>query len=245
MLGDWNHPSPFVFGGSPHVAVLVATAFLAGCLVALRRWRMDRVAHSAEVVLGTILLLVWPARVAVLEGLGSLTLANGLPCHLCDLAAILGGFALLTRNRWAAELLYFWGLAATWQGLITPAVAFDWPHPEFVVFVMLHAGVVIAAVHVTWGMRLTPRKGAVLRAMGWLAVYAGLAGIVNLAVGSEIANYGFLCSKPPSASLLDHLGPWPWYIGSIGLVALACFTLLDLPFWALRKAEVGQPHALR
>ena len=58
-----------------------------------------------------------------------------------------------------------------------------------------------------------------------------------LFVGSFDALFGtdymFLRSKPPTASALDLLGPWPWYILACEPVALGCFLLLWLPF---RKA---------
>jgi hypothetical integral membrane protein (TIGR02206 family) len=44
------------------------------------------------------------------------------------------------------------------------------------------------------------------------------------------ANYGFLRAKPPQASLLDLLGPWPWYILALDALAVVLFTLLYLPF---------------
>lgn len=36
--------------------------------------------------------------------------------------------------------------------------------------------------------------------------------------------------RKPDDSLLDLLGPWPWYIAFAGLLALAMFALLLTPF---------------
>jgi hypothetical integral membrane protein (TIGR02206 family) len=59
------------------------------------------------------------------------------------------------------------------------------------------------------------------------AAWASVAAIGNAITGG---NYMFLSEKPQTASLLDYMGPWPWYIISSALLALALFKLLDLPF---------------
>ena len=228
-------PSSFQPGGPSHLAALAVTALVAVVMFTLARRGPPAAARFAERALAVLLILEWPANALVGWSMNLLTAANGLPCHLCDVAAFIGGYALLTRNRAACELLYFWGLAATLQGLLTPALIYDWPHPRYYVFFGLHGGVVVAALYVVFALGLTPQKGGVLRAMVLLAAYTGIAALVNLAVGADSANYGFLCRKPPNPSLLDHLGPWPWYVGSLGIVALIFFTLLDLPFAARRR----------
>lgn len=60
-----------------------------------------------------------------------------------------------------------------------------------------------------------------------LNCYALVVGAVNANWGW---NYGYLCRKPSGPSLLDYLGPWPWYLLSLELVALAMFLLLELPW---------------
>ena len=41
------------------------------------------------------------------------------------------------------------------------------------------------------------------------------------------------------ASLLDVMGPWPWYIASAAALAPALFWLLDRPFDGRRRAASG------
>lgn len=233
----------FQVWGPSHLAVLAITAGVAGTMIVLARRRMERAVRMMEVALGWALLLEWPAEALHAWRLGSLNSGNALPLHFCSVAAILGGLALFTRRPGLCELLYFWGLAGTLQGLITPSLWADYPSLRFIAFFLLHGGVVTAALHVVYGRGIAPRRGAVLRAVGWMLVYAASAGATNAiinALGGN-ANYGFLCRKPETASLLDHLGPWPWYIGSIACVGWAIFSVLDLPFSARGRLRDKAP----
>ncbi|MEY4484973.1 MAG: hypothetical protein RL693_2425 [Verrucomicrobiota bacterium] len=224
--------TPFQAGGTSHLVVLGLTAALTFLMIALARCHFHRSARVGEWILAIILVLQFPVNIYIAWRMGTLSASTNLPCHLCDFASFIGAYALIKKRPLACELLYFWGIAGTMQGLLTPALTYDWPHPRFIVFFALHGGVVLAALYVVFGRRQIPRKGAVLVAFQLLAVYALLAGTADFFTGG---NYGFLRSKPPTASLLDHLGPWPWYIGSLLLLSLTIFALLDLPFRRQRK----------
>jgi uncharacterized membrane protein YwaF len=63
--------------------------------------------------------------------------------------------------------------------------------------------------------------------------YAALVGAVDAIAG---ANYMYLRAKPPSPTLLDVLGPWPWYILVAGLIGFVLFALLDAPFRMAKEA---------
>lgn len=157
-------------------------------------------------------------------------LSNILPLHLCDLASITAGFALLTGNRTCALLTYFWGLAGTVQGIATPALDIGFPHPAFLSFFSHHFAVVTAALYLPLVLRWRPRDrwwAAALRAFAWLNAYLVVALVANHLLGT---NFGFLAGKPDNPSLLDHLGPHPVYLLWLELIAAAIFLLLALPF---------------
>ncbi|MDB6117026.1 MAG: hypothetical protein JWO08_807 [Verrucomicrobiaceae bacterium] len=180
------------------------------------------------------LLASWPVSVLSHWLGGDLSLENGLPLQLCDAADFAGVIALWRRDRLAAELVYFFGLAGTLQGLITPNLQDDLPHPRFVSFFLTHSVIVIAALHVVLAMKLAPRPGAVGRMMvcilGWALAIGGLNALLH-------TNYGFLCHKPTAASLMDVLGPWPWYIAALVALAVLFFVILDLPFMIKRRRD--------
>lgn len=164
---------------------------------------------------------------------------NLLPFHLCDVAAIAAGFALITKRPLLCALTYFWGLAATIQGLITPAITIGFPAPPFVMFFVHHFAVVIAALYLPivdgWRPK-SPAWRSPLEVLGWSVIYLILAMTVNHLLGS---NFAFASHKPTNPSLIDHLGPWPWYLVSMLGLATLFYNLLALPF--VKVSRLSQP----
>jgi uncharacterized membrane protein YwaF len=56
--------------------------------------------------------------------------------------------------------------------------------------------------------------------------------VVALADWALGVNYGFLRAKPLSASLIDLLSPWPWYIPELVAVGFGFVLVYYLPFAA-------------
>ncbi|MES2737098.1 MAG: TIGR02206 family membrane protein [Verrucomicrobiota bacterium] len=223
--------SAFHAFGPSHLAVLGICLGLLLLLTGLRRLKPE-VAVWAERALALVLLTHWPL-VALNHWLqGTSEWGNSLPLHLCDVAGISGGIALLTRNRLAAEIVYFFGLAGTLQGLITPNLDQDYPAFRFYAFFVLHGGVVVAALHVVTSLGCPPREGSVPRMVGLTLLYALVVGLVNAVTK---ANFAFLCEKPAQASLMNVLGPWPWYIGSLVLLCAVFYSVLYAPFFVARQ----------
>ncbi len=72
-------------------------------------------------------------------------------------------------------------------------------------------------------MRRAPRPSAVWRVYAITVAFAGLAAIGTLVTGG---NYMFLRHKPAHGSLLDFMGPWPFYILVAALLGLLMFLAL-------------------
>ncbi len=158
-----------------------------------------------------------------------MALDNIVPLHLCDLASFMAGFALITRHPTLILLTYFWGLAGTMQGIVTPALDFAPPHPIALAFFLQHFSVIAAAIYfpAADGWRLpAPWWRGPLIAFAWLNLYVVLAITANTLLGT---NFGFLAAKPLTPSLLDHLGPHPLYILWLEIIALLLFALLAQP----------------
>jgi hypothetical protein len=96
---------------------------------------------------------------------GGWRVQTALPLNLCDVALVIAAITC-TSPRWqlGVELTYFWGMAGTLQGVITPDLAVPFPQVEFFEFVVGHVGIVIAALYLVVGLGRQPRRGSVARA---------------------------------------------------------------------------------
>ena len=236
---DQMAPLP-IFGPTHLTCLALIVLMTAGATILLRRFPGTMGARLLLLVLTFTSLSVWPGNIwAYIQTGPWVRLDNIIPFHLCNIAAVLAALALITRHPLACELTYFWGLSGTMQGLLTPALEYPFPHPVAFHFFISHGIVVCIAIVLPLGLGWRPRRPltrTVNRTFLLLNVYAVIAFSINLLSG--ITNFGYLRAKPPTASLLDQLGPWPYYIIPMEILAYALIWLLALPFaLAHRRTE--------
>jgi len=210
--------------GPLHLTLLLVIAALALTLPMLCR----RGALSARAVcfaLGSALAIneiVWWITRYSREGIHS----GNLPLQLCDAAVWIAVLACLTRFAALAEFTWFAGMAGAGMALLTPDVAAPWPQWPAIYFFLAHGGVVISAVLLAFSGVMNFHPRSLWRPFGMLLAYAAFVGCVDAVLHT---NYMYLRNKPGSASVLDMVGPWPWYLVSGAGIGLALFWLLWLP----------------
>jgi hypothetical integral membrane protein (TIGR02206 family) len=215
-----------------HVGAVIATAAAAAVAVPAARRRPVPVSRGLAVVIGVTYLVEHAWFVAR----GTWSPDFNLPLHLTDVVTVVSVLALWTATPLLVELTWFWALTASLQAVLTPDLgSADFPELLYWTFFITHAGAVVAALVLVVGRRITPRPGAVRRAFVATLAVAAAAATADLLTGG---NYMWLREKPEAGSLLDFMGPWPWYIVSAAVLALLLFTLLALPFrWARAPAD--------
>lgn len=204
----------------------------AALTVAARR-HPGRWAVRAATVLGIVLLAKGGLWTYTMLRMGPWTVANGLPLYLCDAAAFLAGVACVSRWRPLVELTWFWGLAGSIFGLLTPELEANAWHLLFVQYLVGHVAIVVAACYLVLGLGITPAPHAVRRNFLVTIGYAAGCGVVDAVSGG---NYMLLRHKPASWSPLNLFGPWPWYLVVAGLAGLGLFLLWD---WVARRFAPG------
>lgn len=146
-----------------------------------------------------------------------------LPLHLCDLTWVVAAWALWTHHRLAVALTCFWGLTLTPQALITPALGEEFPDARYFAFWCLHLLVVWAAVYLVVGLGLVPSWRDYADSIAVTLVWAATTYAFNVVADT---NYGYLVRKPATGSILDLLGPWPWYVAAEIVIVAAVWALL-------------------
>jgi len=166
-----------------------------------------------------------------------LDLYGGLPLHLCDFNGLVAPLALLTLNRWARAILYFWTFTLTLQAFIQPVLAVGPAHLPFWAFWTGHTIIMASAVYDVAVMGFRPDWRDVGRVIVVSLAYVALVTPVNLALGT---NYGFIGNPPPGKNIppfIDAMGPWPRRALIVMGLAVIGFVLALLP-WRINRQSV-------
>jgi len=213
--------------GPAHLAILGSVPLLAGLLAYAQR-KLAPASRTLRICLACVILLDSAVYYGVLIARGQLTFPDHLPLELCDASLCLVILALFTLNKTVFDLAYYGALAGATMALLTPNLWEPFPSFTTVQFFVDHGLIVVGVLFLAWSALARPRPRSVLRAMVAVNLFAVCVGTFDYAFKTD---YMYLRAKPPNPSLLDVLGPWPWYLAATEFVACGVFLLLYLPFW--------------
>ncbi len=224
----WDYPgAPFQFFGAAH---LIALGLIVLLNIYLLRFKSLPESARAGVRWGMAVVLwaneigwhVWNASV------GQWTLQTMLPLHVCSVLVWLGALMLVTRSYTIYEFSYFMGIGGALQALLTPDLGiYGFPHFRFFQTFISHGLIVTSAIYMTTVEGFRPTWKSIGRVFVGMNLYLVVVFFINQVIGS---NYMFVAHKPETASLLDALPAWPWYILYMEAIGLVTCLLLYLPF---------------
>jgi hypothetical integral membrane protein (TIGR02206 family) len=235
----------FVAYGPSHLTVLAVFVIGAALLVWIGRRQTESQARLFGRVFAAVILAAF--IVALVYKLIRPHMDTSIPLQLCDVAELVAVYALWSQRHWAFVLTYYWCLVLSSQALITPDVgtpeegAPDFPHHLFLTFFTLHVLVVWAAIYLTWGRRMRPTWRDYRFAIIATLVWAVFTFTFNAITGTD---YGYLNRKPPTASILDVLGPWPVYLLVEIAIVLIVWALITWPWERARRQVSESPQVV-
>jgi hypothetical integral membrane protein (TIGR02206 family) len=212
--------------GPIHLAILISVVMLgltAGWIVRRKPSTETVVRWGFAIVTSGLGVSWYLLRYTLLQ----LPLRWNLPLEVCDVALWVTAAALFYPRQRVLELAYYWGLAGASMALLTPYLIAPVGNVLSITFLMGH-GIIVAAIIFLLGTgRMRPSRNSWRFAFLLLNVLALLDFVIDRRLG---VNYMYLLRKPPITSLLNVMGPWPWYIFSADLLAAVLFLGLQWPF---------------
>ncbi|MCU0519564.1 MAG: TIGR02206 family membrane protein [Anaerolineae bacterium] len=239
FAGDYAG-APFELFGAPHLVALAIVALINIAVLAFGRrtpepWRLRiRFGLAALLIVDEAVWHLWNITT------GQWSIQTTLPLHLCSVMVFLSAIMLATKSYPLFEFAYLLGIAGALQALLTPdAGRYGFPHLRFFQVIVSHGSIVTAAVYMAAVEGFRPTVQSIKRVLVRGNLYALAVYGVNVLIGS---NYLFIARKPETASLLDVLPSWPWYLPILELLALLMIGLLYLPYAIkdLRSRQVAR-----
>lgn len=219
--------NPFQLFGIWHLVALAVIVILNVALLGFRKSSEEK----RKVVRWTMAIILWLDELSWhVWNLywGHWTIQTMLPLHICSILIWLAGFMLILKNYRIYEFAYFIGIGGAMQALLTPdAGIYGFPHYRVFQTFISHGLLITAAIFMTTVEGFRPTWKSFWRVIIGINIYAAVIFPINRLLGT---NYLFINGKPATASLLDALPAWPYYLIYMELIGLAIFFLLYLPF---------------
>ncbi|WP_163099855.1 TIGR02206 family membrane protein [Peribacillus alkalitolerans] len=232
FIEDGN--KPFILFSLTHLLTLtIIFAVCIGMYIFRRQLKRESTNKIVRYSLATILLFSEISLNWWLIRIDDWSIQYSLPLHLSSLSLLLSSLLLIVRSKKLFEFTYFVGLGSAIQAMITPDLQeYTFPHFRYVHFFISHGGIVIANIYMVVIEGFRPTFKSIFKALIYLNGYALLIFLLNYLIEG---NYMYIMRKPINPSVLDYLGPWPFYIIPLEIIAFLTFLVLYVPFYFIKN----------
>jgi len=218
----------FILFGRDHLISLALILVICLAIYKFRNYWTEPKKSATRVGLLTLIYLCEASWQIWMWAIGSWTIQGMLPLWLCSVTSWTMPLLLIYRSRKYFEWVYFMGTIGATMALLTPdLMVYGFPHFRFIEFFALHGAIIIAIVYMSSVEGFRPHW----RSLPWVIFITNIYWLFCAWVNSQIgSNYLYTQGKLPTPSLLDFLGPHPWYLISMEAIAIILCLLLYLPF---------------
>ncbi len=227
-----NEPSFFIFSTAHIAAIIIGFVIIFILFLTRKKWCSLRKYEQVEKLYALSLLIMELLYQTWMWKTERWDVSYSLPLELCSISLILTIVLLWTGSRHLYDFVFYAGIGGALQAIMTPDLELSFPHFRYFHFFYTHFGIILTACYFTWYKGYRPTFIGIVKTMILLNLILPIVFLVNWLFRG---NYMFLRAKPTGGSLLDYLGPYPWYLLSLEFVAFLIFLLL----WSIfRNSEM-------
>jgi hypothetical protein len=163
------------------------------------------------------------------------TVAELLPLHLCPIVIILSIFMMFFHSEVLFQPVYFWSIGAFFA-ILMPDIRDGMSNFASQSFFITHFFILFSTAYAFVHFRFRPTKAGFLCSFLLLVTLAFIMYFVNNKLGT---NFLYVNHPPVTKSLMDFMGPWPYYIFSLAGIDIAISFFMYLPFRKNKKSKYG------
>jgi len=226
-----------LFGGEHITVMLLLLLIYIGLYLGRSVLRRDTVDRRMRLGIILLILIEEISFNAYRIGNGIWMLETSLPLHYCNMMMYASIYLMWTGKRSVFELVYLFGLAGTIQAIVTPALQEGFPHFRFIQFYMAHGLIIFSGLYYVFVHGYRPDLNSVKRTFILINVSIPPIMLINWLTGG---NYNNLNRVPDVPTLIDFLGPWPYYLIPLEVLAILFLLLAYAPFAVIRSLEAGK-----
>lgn len=153
--------------------------------------------------------------------------------HISSVSVILAIFTLYRFNQKIFDVLFYWGLILVPQAIITPGIyRYGFPHLRFFHILWIHFLVIYTVFYLLLiqNRKLSPFN--LKRVLIITHLYGIFIFIINRIFDT---NYMFIGKKASVPSLIQYLGPWPYYIVVLDIILIILFIAINKLYKRLER----------
>ena len=163
------------------------------------------------------------------------TVAELLPLHLCPIVIILSIFMMFFHSEVLFQPVYFCSIGAFFA-ILMPDIRDGMSNFASQSFFITHFFILFSTAYAFVHFRFRPTKAGFLCSFLLLVTLAFIMYFVNNKLGT---NFLYVNHPPVTKSLMDFMGPWPYYIFSLAGIDIAISFFMYLPFRKNKKSKYG------
>ena len=219
---------PFVLFSFSHVISIIASYVIIALILFWISHQSNEIKKNAEVSIGVLLITLYFMQFFHAVSF-DLSWQEIIPLHMCDFSKLSIGLYLLGYDKRFFHCAFFWGIIPASMALLTPALTYAYPHPEFINFYYGHGLILLGVSLPIFVTKERPRFTDFVFVVKITLVMTAIIFALNHLLGDG-ANFWYLKDKPDGDTIINFFPSAPFHIVGLIPAAILAFYLTYLPY---------------
>ncbi len=216
-----------LFSG-PHIVTIILTYLIIAAILFWVSNQSNEIKKNAKVSIGVLLITHYFMQFLHAVSF-DLSWQEIIPLHMCDFSKLAIGLYLLGYDKRLFHCALFWGTIPASMALLTPALTYGYPDPEYINFYYGHGLILLGVGMPVFVLKERPQFADFIFVIKVTLAMTAIIFILNHLLG-EGANFWYLKDKPNGDTIINLFPSAPFHILGLIPAAIFAFYLTYLPY---------------